>query len=56
MRATWLIVLVLLIAVAPEAVVGACQAAVEAAVQTIGALLAGGGATSAVSVLIGGAL
>ena len=56
MRATWLVVLVLLIAVAPEAVVGACKAAVEAAVQTIGALLAGEAAASAVGVLAGGAL
>lgn len=42
MRVQWLIVLVLLVAVAPEAVVGACQAAVEAAVQTIGAACRGG--------------
>jgi len=56
MRATWLVVLVLLIAVAPEAVVGACQAAVEAAVQAIGSLLAGDVAASAVGVLLGGAL
>lgn len=56
MRVQWLIVLVLLVAVAPDAVVGACQAAVEAAVQTIGALLAGEAAASAVGVLVGGAL
>lgn len=40
MRVTAFLVLVLLIAVAPEAVVGACQAAVQAAVSVIGELLA----------------
>ncbi len=40
MRVTVFLVLVVLIAVAPDAVVGACQAAVSAAVAVLGELLA----------------
>ena len=42
MRVTVFLLLVLLIAVAPDAVVGACQAAVGAAVDVIEALLTDG--------------
>ena len=50
MRVTVFLVLVVLIAVAPEAVVGACQAAVSAAVQVLGALLSDGAAGISVQV------
>ncbi len=58
MRVTVFLILVLLIAVAPEAVVGACQAAVQAAVGVIGALLADdpAPATDAAALVLGGVL
>jgi hypothetical protein len=40
MRVTVFLVLVVLVAVAPDAVVGACQAAVSAAVAVLNELLA----------------
>jgi hypothetical protein len=46
-RTTVFLILVLLIAVAPEAVVGACQAAVVAALEVLGQLLGDAGAAGA---------
>lgn len=57
MRLPFLVLLILLIAVAPAAVTGACQAVVGAAIEVIGALLAGDTPTAAgtaVGVLLGG--
>lgn len=47
MRTTVFLILVLLIAVAPDAVVGACQAAVVAALEVLGQLLGDAGAAGA---------
>lgn len=56
MRVTVFLVLVVLVAVAPDAVVGACQAAVSAAVGVIESLLSDGDPAQTAGVLTGGVL